>query len=452
MPIRSADVLRMIEEADLILGVSFNPQTGARRKDDIASWEVSGPYMREGKDGPGLFDVAFPPEEPEAKDVKWKPVDDAAVVDLAKVVGGENRVAYLRATVVSMKPQEARLEIGSDDGVKAWLNGELVHANNASRGVTPGQDKADVTLKQGANTLLLKITQGGGGWGAAARLAARDGGKLAGVRTAKPGEAVEEVLGKLKPEGEGEQEPRWNVKPGKARYKGKCGKTLTIVGDPKAFSNPTQGYVSMGSFGPRNEWIVFLEKEGEEQDVYRCVESNPGGFRKYRGHAYDHRTVWVGRVNSRIVVEGGPGYHGATMSGPRTLEEILSGVKNASGVKLTAKALGGAAVEVSIENTSAKEIKVPEQLPLRMSLLWAEIEGPEQDSVLLAREDYLIAKDADPRKKSMVLKKGDPPMTFKVELPTGPVPEGASLFWAQVNNRKPYAGSLPEGTHTVRLL
>ncbi len=151
----------------------------------ITKWEISGPYTQEGKDGPALFDVVFSPETPGDKSVKWRPVT-GATVDLAQLIGGENRVAYLRAGVSSPKPQKARLEIGSDDGVKVWLNGKLVHANNASRGVTPGQDKVDVMLKQGVNTLLLKINQGGGGWGACARLAASGGGELAAA-SAKAG-------------------------------------------------------------------------------------------------------------------------------------------------------------------------------------------------------------------------------------------------------------------------
>ena len=54
--------------------------------------------------------------------------------------------------------------IRSDDGVKLWLNGELVHQNNLTRGLNPGEDKADVTLNEGWNTCLMKITQGTGGW------------------------------------------------------------------------------------------------------------------------------------------------------------------------------------------------------------------------------------------------------------------------------------------------
>ena len=62
------------------------------------------------------------------------------------------------------------LELYSDDGVKAWLNGQLVHANNVTRKIPSRPDAVEVTLKKGANTLLLKVTQNTGPWGALVRM------------------------------------------------------------------------------------------------------------------------------------------------------------------------------------------------------------------------------------------------------------------------------------------
>ena len=103
-------------------------------------------------------------------------------VDLAKAVGGSNRVAYLRTSVLSPTDQGAVLEVGSDDGVKVWLNDAVVHTNNVFRPLVAGQDKVDVRLREGSNVLMLKVSQGGGGWGASARLRSSDGGDVAGLR------------------------------------------------------------------------------------------------------------------------------------------------------------------------------------------------------------------------------------------------------------------------------
>ena len=154
----------------------------------ITAWRVSGPYLQEGTGGSELFDVAFPPEDPGAAGVEWtimpasKDPDQPWLMDLDVAIGGGNRAAYLRTVVVSPKEQDARVELGSDDGVKVWLNGDVVHANNVSRGVTPGEDVFPVKLRKGDNTLLLKVVNGGGDWGACARLRTPDGNELEGIK------------------------------------------------------------------------------------------------------------------------------------------------------------------------------------------------------------------------------------------------------------------------------
>jgi hypothetical protein len=104
------------------------------------------------------------------------------MINLIEAVGNaQNAVAYLKAQVWSQKGRPATLLLGSDDGVKVWLNGRLVHANNASRGVGTDQDKIPVTLSQGRNDLLLKVTNGAGDWGAIARFAGEDGRPLRNI-------------------------------------------------------------------------------------------------------------------------------------------------------------------------------------------------------------------------------------------------------------------------------
>ena len=108
----------------------------------------------------------------------------SGLVELDKVMRGENRVAYLRTQITSDKAQDALLEMGSDDGIKVWLNGQVVHANNSVRPCAPGSDKAKIKLKQGANDLLLKITQGAGEWSACCRVRGPNGQELNDVTVA----------------------------------------------------------------------------------------------------------------------------------------------------------------------------------------------------------------------------------------------------------------------------
>jgi len=156
-------------------------------EDYITAWQVSGPYTKQGLGPQKLFDTIFEPET-NPENVKWQIMptgtdrDKPWLLELDKAIGGGNRVAYLRTDVWSPKRQKTRLELGSDDGIKAWLNGELVHSNNVTRGISPGQDAVEPTLRKGWNKLMMKVTQGEGQWSVCARLRSLDGDSLPGLK------------------------------------------------------------------------------------------------------------------------------------------------------------------------------------------------------------------------------------------------------------------------------
>ena len=158
----------------------------------VTAWQMSGPYMKPGLSGNKLFDAAFAPETDPDK-ATWKVMPAGTnegmpfLIEFDKALGGENRAAYVRTNVWSDQAQDARIELGSGDGVKVWLNGGLVHANNATRGNTPDEDTFDVGLKEGWNPLLVKVVQGGGEWSLSLRFRTRGGGKIEGV-IAQPGD------------------------------------------------------------------------------------------------------------------------------------------------------------------------------------------------------------------------------------------------------------------------
>jgi len=142
----------------------------------LADWEVAGPYLHRGKKALELFDILFGPELP-GTDVIWLPMpieprgQHPAYLNLDKVLyGGDQMAAYLRTEIVSDAQKPARLEIYSDDGVKAWLNGKLVHANNINRGIPEKPDTVAVTLRKGTNHLMLKVTDDVWSWGAIVQL------------------------------------------------------------------------------------------------------------------------------------------------------------------------------------------------------------------------------------------------------------------------------------------
>ncbi|MEP0844275.1 MAG: HEAT repeat domain-containing protein, partial [Phycisphaerae bacterium] len=153
----------------------------------VTRWQFAGPFREEGKGPQELFDVAFAPEK-EPGGAGFRPLPpratrDDGVIDLARMPGAtSNCCAYLRVTVESVQKQDVILSVGSDDGIKIWLNGQVVHASNVTRGLECDKEQARVTLNEGANVLLVKVTQGGAEWSLCLGVKSPDGGPPEGVR------------------------------------------------------------------------------------------------------------------------------------------------------------------------------------------------------------------------------------------------------------------------------
>ena len=113
-----------------------------------------------------------PPVLANQKDFKWQLIslgDD--IVDLDTFYKGKDFVyAYALAEIKASAPTNVMLAVGSDDGIKVWLNGKLVHDNWIPRGVNKDNDLVPLKLVKGSNQVLLKVQDIKGGWGFVARM------------------------------------------------------------------------------------------------------------------------------------------------------------------------------------------------------------------------------------------------------------------------------------------
>lgn len=157
-----------------------------------SGWRVSGPYRLEGKEAQALFEHPFPPEHLRSPALPWRRVpgqaDPARVgeVDLGEFAGGNHCVLYAQSRLVSPAEREVTLAIGSDDGIQLWLNGQRIHANNAVRGLVPGQDRVRAHLRAGPNDVLAKITQHTAGCGLRVDVLGADGHEVPGLKWESP--------------------------------------------------------------------------------------------------------------------------------------------------------------------------------------------------------------------------------------------------------------------------
>ena len=156
----------------------------------ITKWRYSNVYTAKDEKGadacPAAHKTFFLPEKPDYNYSKWPkfvPAKDSKtpeVVTLHKCLGGVQRTAYIVAYIHADADKEAILEMGSDDMLKAWMNGEMIVDSPKYQALVRASYKIPVKLKKGKNTLLMKVSQGGNNWEACAALKNVDGGLLEG--------------------------------------------------------------------------------------------------------------------------------------------------------------------------------------------------------------------------------------------------------------------------------
>jgi len=159
-----------------------------RRGPFLRDWRLCGPF----ENRTGGWRAAWPPEagfDPAARyadgyggTVGWRRVRSSGdFVDFAEIWPEADRsAAYAFAALSSAVETEADLWIGSDDGERAWWNGDLVLDRSDHREPRPDQDRARIRVRRGENRLLLRICDANHRPGFYCRLAVPDGVALPG--------------------------------------------------------------------------------------------------------------------------------------------------------------------------------------------------------------------------------------------------------------------------------
>ena len=160
-------------------------QSSGEDVDYLKDWLILGPFPSADLEFDFLTDIGgernLNPkvgQQVKAQDgqvLTWKSYQSkGAVVNLLEAIGKfENVTAYAYCEIDNEELKKHGY-IGSDDGVAVWINGQLVHKNNAARGVQLDQDLFEIDTKKDANRCLVKITQGVGDWGFALRFSDDD--------------------------------------------------------------------------------------------------------------------------------------------------------------------------------------------------------------------------------------------------------------------------------------
>lgn len=145
----------------------------------VRKWYILGPFPNPGDwvVRSGLRTV-YPPEQSidfkkpyrgtDKKDIFWIPwtASRDGFVNLNEALKPhEMALAYALTYVYVPQNRKVNMYLGTDDGVRFWVNGSLAHDSLLIRGAAPDQDTIGINLQKGWNSLLLKVENNIGGWG-----------------------------------------------------------------------------------------------------------------------------------------------------------------------------------------------------------------------------------------------------------------------------------------------
>jgi len=151
----------------------------------IPEWLIIGPFPNPRESDTKRFglDTAYAPEKEievdriytgaEGQKVRWtlEKTPESGYFSLYKKFNPyEFVVAYALTYVRSPKDQTLPLLLGSDDGIKVFLNDRELHRFLGVRVAVPDQERVMLPLKKGWNKLLLKIENNFGGYAFYARI------------------------------------------------------------------------------------------------------------------------------------------------------------------------------------------------------------------------------------------------------------------------------------------
>src|SRR5438034_3791858 len=183
--------LMLLSSAAVTAGTA--PYTGGKPDEFMRHWLVLGPIPVSAEQSPNedaqkkaFADDLLRPAAGESgvqpktgarvaiggRNYEWRQVESTNdIIDLKVAKTPEEfSIAYAWAEIEMPDEMRGLLGIGSDDGVKAWLNGKLIHENWIGRPTQPDDDVVPVEFKKGSNQLMLKIQNMQGPWGFVCRL------------------------------------------------------------------------------------------------------------------------------------------------------------------------------------------------------------------------------------------------------------------------------------------
>jgi hypothetical protein len=153
--------------------VECRPKGGAAAADAPATVEL------EPAEEAAFLERSFDP-----KAAGWKEIaHDSGQLDLNALVTPKAPIfAYVMTWLFTPDRRTTTVRLGSDDGVRVWLDGKAVFAHAIHRPLALDADRFELALEPGWHALLVKVKNDDGGFGVALRLCDPDGALKSATR------------------------------------------------------------------------------------------------------------------------------------------------------------------------------------------------------------------------------------------------------------------------------
>lgn len=159
----------------------------------IRDWHVIGPF--DNVDGRGFWrphaieegvdlSAGYPIQGQVVRWRKYRSNHPTGAVDLRQCEFSPSRyvIAYAATTVRSPSEMDVEIWAGGDDTLTLWLNGEVLISRHEPRTFRPDTDRAEGTLLEGENTILVKVCQSSDRWKFGVRITDREGRQIPGLK------------------------------------------------------------------------------------------------------------------------------------------------------------------------------------------------------------------------------------------------------------------------------
>ncbi len=157
--------------------ISFEHEVSSRLA-PVQAFRVVGPFDWDWRSS--IIDAKYPPESEalalnasasfsgkNGETIGWTPAKagDKWDVDFRASFPGRGGLGYALTSLRSPHKQHARLFVESSDKIEMFVNGVKIYSLDAFDSHAAALGYADVSLSAGDNQLLVKASEGGGGWG-----------------------------------------------------------------------------------------------------------------------------------------------------------------------------------------------------------------------------------------------------------------------------------------------